>query len=96
MDPYAPLIERYLYESFPTTAASTQAVRFEAIWRAVLGTKQRRFGPQPSPEHAVAVRKVLSESDDRPLRIDYQAWSAKYPTTAALLEAAVVNVKEGA
>lgn len=89
MDPYAPLIERYLYESFPTTAAPTQAVRFEAIWRAVLGTKQRRFGPQPSPEQAVAVRKVLSESGDR-VRF-FAPWGASKETNGHGLDVLEVS-----
>lgn len=59
-DPYTSVIQWFFYES--VSSADTPAeVRFEAISAAVVGTKQRRFGPVPKPEVLVAVRERLHD-----------------------------------
>lgn len=62
MNDYSDLIKLHLFESFPWTH-STSSTRFEAVWRAFLGTKQRRLGPVPPPEVQVAVRDVLRDAE---------------------------------
>lgn len=48
MTTYSELIETFMHLQAPLS--TNQTVRFEAIVAAVFGTKQRRFGPMPSPE----------------------------------------------
>lgn len=71
-DPYNKIIEQYLYTEFPTTTASKET-QFEAVSAAVLGTKQRRYGPALSPEHQVKVREVLQR--DGPIYL-FSPWGA--------------------
>ncbi len=61
MNPFQTIIEQYLYTQFPTTKVS-YAARFEAVSSAVLGTKQRRFGPALPPEQQVKIREVIAHS----------------------------------
>ncbi len=63
-DPYAKLIEQFLYQGAPTDDADKD-VRFEAVAATVFGTKQRRFGPMPKPEVQVQVRDVIRKSGTR-------------------------------
>lgn len=60
-DPYAKIIEQFLYDIAPADDASAD-VRFEAVVAAVFGTKQRRYGPMPSPEVQVLIRDVIRKS----------------------------------
>ncbi len=59
---YADVIMQFFYEMAPVVSVP-QAVQFEAVSSAVFGTKQRRFGPMPSPETQVAVRDVLRTTE---------------------------------
>lgn len=61
---YEKLIDKFLYTEFPYRPVATQ-VRFEAIFDAIIGTKQLRYGPRPSPEVQVAVRDIIRASNDQ-------------------------------
>ena len=60
---YSDLIEQALYAAVPYSNADKK-VRFEAIVAEIIGTKQRRFGPMPSPEVQVGIREVVRQSGD--------------------------------
>jgi hypothetical protein len=57
---YDTLIQNFLHQQAPITGSPI--AQFEAVSAAVFGTKQRRFGPMPSPEIQVAVREILRVS----------------------------------
>lgn len=57
---YGDIVSRFFYEAVPTLAVSP-SVRFEAISAAVLGTKQLRYGPLPTPEVQTTIRAVLRD-----------------------------------
>lgn len=57
MTPYTRLIETFCQTQIPLS--TNQRVRFEAIVAAILGTKQRRYGPLPAPETQVKIRDVV-------------------------------------
>lgn len=59
---YEDLITQFMYTSFPKMNVSSE-VQFEAISAELFGTKQRRYGPMPSPEVQAAIRGVLRSSD---------------------------------
>lgn len=61
---YESLIESFVYSEFPSMLVSP-AARFEAVAAEVFGTKQRRFGPMPTPEDQVAVRSVIRMALDK-------------------------------
>lgn len=74
-EPYEDLIQQFLYEQFPSTDVDPN-VQFEAISAEVLGTKQRRFGPLPSPEVQVKLRDIIRATGDGPLTF-FVAWGSK-------------------
>lgn len=87
---YDDLIRQYLYQSFPSTPA-TAKTKFEAVSSAVLGTKQRRFGPQLSPEAQVAIRKVITDTpEDKPLQF-FAPWGASKQNLGHGLDIAEVS-----
>lgn len=80
---YADVISRFFYESLPIVPVSDD-VRFEAVAAEVFGTKQRRFGPMPSPEAQVAVRNVLRASPGRLTLV--MPWGASKQSDGAKLD----------
>lgn len=60
---YKHLISKFLYQQVPTKSVKS-SVRFDAITDAIIGTKQLRYGPKPSPEVQVGVRDILRLSED--------------------------------
>lgn len=63
MDSYKDLIETFMHRQVPIS--TNPAAKFEALVATVFGTKQRRFGPMPSPEIQVVVRDVIRASGDK-------------------------------
>lgn len=60
---YEMLVSQFLYEQFPFAADPPKGGKCEAVSAAVVGTKQRRYGPSPSPETLVAVRDVVRKAE---------------------------------
>lgn len=73
MTTYSELIETFMHLQAPLS--TNQTVRFEAIVAAVFGTKQRRFGPMPSPEIQVAVRDIVRLSE--PNMTFFMPWGSR-------------------
>src|SRR5579872_1010541 len=71
--PYSDIINRFLLEEFPSLPSS-ETVKFEAISRAVFGTKQRRSGPMPPPEVQVPIREILRTQN--PIRF-FLPWGSR-------------------
>jgi hypothetical protein len=59
---YGNLITQFVYSQFPFAVPAGD--RFEVISNTVFGSKQRRFGPMPSPEVQTSIRDVLRRSGD--------------------------------
>lgn len=74
MNAYMQLIEQYLYTQFPNSPVSRED-RFEAISKAVFGSKQRRFGPMPSPESQVKIREIIRQADGNAIEF-FMPWGA--------------------
>lgn len=73
---YESSIMRFFFEQCPRIVTLPE-IRFEAVSAAVFGTKQRRFGPLPSPEVQVGVRDVLRQADEsgQPLEV-FLPWAS--------------------
>jgi hypothetical protein len=61
---YENIIEKFFYAEAPNRNVS-KSVQFEAISDAIIGTKQLRYGPRPSPEDQVEIRKVIQHALDK-------------------------------
>ena len=59
---YGDVIQQFFFEEFPQIDCSAE-VRFEALAKQVIGTKQRRNGPMPSPEVQVKIRDIIRAHD---------------------------------
>jgi hypothetical protein len=60
MQTYEEVVRQFMFELLPIP--QVKGDRTEAIANAILGTKQRRWGPTPSPEVQVAVRNYVKEA----------------------------------
>lgn len=70
---YDDLIQQFLYAEVPVGDFDA-VTRFEAISKEVMGTKQRRSGPLPSPEEQVAIREIIKR--EGPL-IFFVPWASR-------------------
>lgn len=88
MTTYNDVIMQFFYEAVPTPNVDPR-VRFEAVSKAVLGTKQRRYGPAQSPEAQVLVRDVIQDAigGSRVLNF-FSPWGASKQTAGAPLDLA--------
>lgn len=62
MQTYEDLISKFIFENFPALPVKG-SIKFEAIVSEIIGSKQRRFGPLPSPEIQVAVRDYVRDNE---------------------------------
>lgn len=62
MESYNDVIEKFLFQTFPAMTVKDN-VRFEALSAEVFGSKQRRYGPMPSPEVQVSVREYIRSAE---------------------------------
>lgn len=72
---YTDLIKQFLFEEVPGSMKPTKGMIFEAVSSEILGTKQRRFGPMPSPEVQVMVRNAIVNCEDVPIQF-FMPWGA--------------------
>jgi hypothetical protein len=81
---YADATFQFLWSAVPSPSVNAPAaVVFESVAAEVFGTKQRRFGPMPSPETQVSVRDVLRA--DGPVRF-FAPWGSSKQTAGAPLD----------
>jgi hypothetical protein len=68
---YQSIIEQFIYSELPQTKVSKE-VQFEALSATVFGTKQRRYGPMPTPEVQASIREILRSPFGNPsARIEF-------------------------
>lgn len=58
-DPYSRLIATALQQEFPTQSHASPSNLVDVITAEILGTKQQRYGPKPTPEVQVGIRDVI-------------------------------------
>lgn len=61
-DPYGDVLGRYFLQEFPSSVETTSRDVLEIVSGILLGTKEYRYGPLPSPESQVVIRKVIKNS----------------------------------
>lgn len=83
-DPYRDVIVNYLSREFPANLDNKGCV-MESVTAAMLASSKVRFGPTPSPESLVAIRKVISTSinDDQPIPV-LCPWGSKKPSNTGI------------
>lgn len=62
-DPYSQVIESMFELEFPGSVGSSDSL-LDTLATQVIGSKQHRYGPTPSPEMLVSIRAVLKHSID--------------------------------
>lgn len=62
VDPYLQSIVNMAEMEFPGAKTKDRCAVFEAVSEELVGTKQHRFGPTPSPESLVAIREVVLQA----------------------------------
>jgi hypothetical protein len=85
-DPYGGLLCNYLQQEFPGAFALDKGDMLEALANAMVGTKETRYGPLPSPEHLVETRKTIREAiaADKPIPVLVPWGSVKADFSAGL------------
>jgi hypothetical protein len=94
MNPYHDIIATMLEIEFPGQALNCDTV-FEAVTQQLVGTKQARNGPTPSPETLVSIRSVVREAmrDNKPVPI-LVPWGASKQGNYGLDVAEVMALKQ--
>jgi hypothetical protein len=94
MNPYHDIIATMLEIEFPGQALNCDTV-FEAVTQQLVGTKQARNGPTPSPETLVSIRSVVREAmrDNKPVPI-LVPWGASKQGNYGLDIAEVMALKQ--
>ncbi len=61
-DPFYESIKGFFERSFARNAKLDNSALLDSLTRAFLSTNQRRYGPEPSPESLVAIRRVIMKA----------------------------------
>ncbi len=89
-EPYSAVISQFLRAQFPS-ASRTPSDLLDDLTAAFVVSGQVRFGPVPSPESLVAIRKVLARSIKAGTPIPVlMPWGSRKPNAANLLDVAEV------
>lgn len=59
-DPHAPGIRQFLTAAFPSSLVRDTGTTLEMLTEAILASGQIRYGPRPSPESLVTMRRAIS------------------------------------
>lgn len=79
--PYNDVIAKFFATSFPKTNTASCANLLEILTAVVIGTKNYRQGPQPSPESTVRMRQVIQKAMEEGTPIPIMApWGSKKPS----------------
>jgi len=79
-DPYSQLIANAVAREFPTQCVANNLVLVDRITNEILGTKQQRYGPKPSPESLVQIRDVIRHWTALELPIPFVVpWGSEKP-----------------
>jgi len=89
---YSSLIESYFIDSFPEIAVKDYKNTLDAVTRVLVGSKEIRYGPQPSPENLVAIRNVIRYAMDRSVSIPILVpWGGRKANVSDHLDIAEVS-----
>lgn len=85
---YEDIIAQTVFQEFPSGVKVSGDVKFEALAAEIIGTKQRRFGPMPSPETQVRIRDVIRQTHDdgRKFYMFFVPWGGAKQTKGAALD----------
>lgn len=78
-NPYREVILNFLSQQFPATVRTPDG-KLDALTGAFIATSHIRFGPNPSPENLVAIRKVISSAVEtwKPIPV-LMPWGSRKP-----------------
>lgn len=79
-DPYSHLIAGAILREFPSQCHMNTLALVDLITSEILGTRQQRYGPKPSPEVLVSIRDVIRDYTDRMQPIPFLVpWGSEKP-----------------
>lgn len=92
--PYADIICKSMYKSFPQFISSKQTL-LEVISDIFIGTKDNRFGPVPSPEFQVTMREAIKQAIDKnepiPVLVPWGSIKAKFEELLDIAELSAIG-----
>lgn len=90
-DPYSMVVCNFFQTRFPGTIHSEGTQLLDILTSILVGDKNARYGPRPSPEQLVAVRKVITKAieEARPIPI-LVAWGGRKTDQAFGIDVAEV------
>jgi len=79
-DPYSELIKLFIMQEFPTGFHCDSTAVLDLVTEAIVASGQTRYGPRPSPESLVEIRKILSHyiTQSRPIPF-MTPWGSEKP-----------------
>lgn len=85
-DPYSRNINLFLLKEFPVAPCSLSCEDLlELVFAEIMGTKQTRLGPKPSPEVQVEIRNVIRKYTSQNLPIPFMVpWGSEKPNGSSI------------
>lgn len=88
-DPYSRVIANAVARELPSQGTNLDPVLLDLIFIEIVGTKQQRYGPKPSPEAQVAIREVISKYVAIEWPIPFVVpWGSEKPVEGATIDIA--------
>jgi hypothetical protein len=85
MDPYSKVINHFVLTQFPQKLCVNNPDLIDLLTDEVLGTKQTRYGPKPSPESIVAIRDIIRHYVSQRLPIPFMVpWGSEKPNGSGI------------
>lgn len=94
-DPHHSLITQFFHREFPQRLCTDHVDFIDLLTAELIGTKQIRLGPKPSPESQVAIRDVLRYYTSRQLPIPIMVpWGSEKPDGSGVDVAEMMALKQ--
>lgn len=93
-DPYSAVIGRFVSQQFPRKLCGSNPNLIDLLTEEILGTKQHRYGPKPSPESIVAMRDIIRHyiAANRPIPF-LVPWGSEKPNGTGIDIAELAGLK---
>lgn len=94
-EPYGEILCRYFKQEFPVVGDLNNSDLLEILTNIIVGTKEVRYGPIPSPEGLVAIRKAIKTALENkapiPILVPWGSIKSNFTSTVDIAEVSAIN-----
>jgi hypothetical protein len=97
-DPYAEVLNNFYFQQYPVPLLRTSEAMLEAVTTELIGSGQYRYGPRPSPESLVEIRRVIrshiADGDPIPVLVPFGGMKAEPLNSVDVAELSALKILE--